>query len=228
MTDISEIIKKINQKIEIPKINNKIHNGKLWVNPKCKKGFLGIPKCASNTIKRLLNLKYTIDIDFPNLNKKIVFFTIMRNPIERYVSAYIEVIQDCKQYPGGRYHHNLGISQEKTNTLDKIINSNNTNIEKFIRFTNLILNKWGFFEPHTTPQINYLAKNNILFKNVKIFKLKEKNKIQKFLKLDLLYSNKCENIKLKKELLNFIKLDNNFKNKLIHLYKSDFLIYNNI
>ena len=152
----------------------------------------------------------------------------MRNPIKRYVSAYIEIIQDSKQYPGGRYHHNLEISKNKINIIDKIIKSNLTNIEKFIEFTDLILNKWGFFEPHTTPQINYLAKNNILFKNVKIFKLKEKNKIQKFLKLDLLYSNKCENIKLKKELLNFIKLDNNFKNKLIHLYESDFLIYNNI
>jgi hypothetical protein len=59
MTDISKIIKKINKKIEIPDIKNKIHNGTLWVNPKCKKGFLGIPKCASNTIKKLLNLRYT-------------------------------------------------------------------------------------------------------------------------------------------------------------------------
>ena len=228
MTDISLIIKKINKKIEIPKINNKIHNGILWVNPKCKKGFLGIPKCASNSIKQLLNLKYKIDIDFPNLHKKIVFFTIMRNPIERYVSAYIEVIQDCKQYPGGRYHHNLEISDEKINTLDKIIKSNLTNIDKFVKFTNLIIHQWGFFEPHTTPQINYLAKNNNLFENIKILKLEDTNKIEKFIKLNLIKSNKCENSKLKKELLNFIELNHNFKKNIIHLYKSDFLIYNNI
>ena len=44
-------------------------------------------------------------------------------------------------------------TDEKINTLDKIIKSNLTNIDKFVKFTNLIIHQWGFFEPHTTPQI---------------------------------------------------------------------------
>ena len=227
MTDISKIIKKINKKIEIPDIKNKIHNGTLWVNPKCKKGFLGIPKCASNTIKKLLNLRYTIDVEFPNLNKKIFFFTIMREPIKRYVSAYIEVIQDCKHYPKGRYHHNLEISKDKINIIDKILKNNKNDIDKFKKFTNHII-EYGFFEPHTTPQINYLSKNNKILKNIKIFKLNDKTKIETFLKTNLITLNKCENEELKNKLLYFIKSNNDFKNKIINLYKSDFLIYNNI
>ena len=227
MTDISEIIKKINQKIEIPKINNKIHNGLVWINVKNNKGFLCIPKCASSGIRS--HFKYLLTKDINKINKKnIEIFTILRDPIKRYISGYIEVIQDCKQYPGGRYHHNLEISKNKINIIDKIIKSNLTNIEKFIEFTNLILNKWGFFEPHTTPQINFLSKNNILFKNIKIFKLEKLNELEKYFDSKIPKLNSCENEKLKNELLNFIECNSEFKNKIINLYKNDFIIYNNI
>ena len=227
MTDISEIIKKINQKIEIPKLNNKIHNGSVWINVKNNKGFLCIPKCASSGIRSHFQYSLTKDINIINRNK-IEIFTILRNPINRYISAYIEVIQDCKQYPGGRYHHNLEISKNKINTINKIIKSNLTNIEKLVEFTDLIFNKWGFFEPHTTPQINFLSKNNIIFKNIKIFKLDKINELEKYFNSNIPKLNSCENNNLKKELLNFIESNTNFKNKIIDLYKTDFLIYNNI
>ena len=226
MTDISEIIKKIDQKIEIPKIYNKIHNGLVWINVKNNKGFLCIPKCASSGIRQ--KFKYLLTKDINNIDKKIEIFTILRNPITRYVSAYIEVIQDCKQYPGGRYHHNLEISKNKINIIDNIIKSNKTNIEKFVKFTNLILNKWGFFEPHTTPQINFLSRNKILFKNIKIFKLEKINELEEYFNSKIPKLNSCENKKLKNELLNFIESNYEFKNKIINLYKNDFIIYNNI
>ena len=64
-----------------------IHNGLTWTKDGFGKNFLGVPKCASSGIREEFNLKATNDIkDVDNV------FSVIREPIKRYVSGYIEAL----------------------------------------------------------------------------------------------------------------------------------------
>ena len=213
--------------IEKIKFASKNHRGVFWVNHELKKAFLCIPKISSSGIRD--QFKFTERLKYDDLPKDYEIFTVIRRPIQRFISAYIEVIQDCKQFPGGRFKHNLNLNKEKIEYLDKLINDKKlSDIDKLEKYINLIKNEWGFFEPHCIPQIIYLTnKNNEIHKNLKIFRLENINKLETYLNKSINKSNICENNDLKHKLLNYIDNNQDFKKKIQELYKEDILIYNN-
>lgn len=203
------------------------HRESIWINDNLKLAFLCIPKVASSGIRE--QFKFTKMTTMNKLPKDYKVFTLIREPIKRFVSAYIEVVQDCKHYPGGRFKHNLNISNDKIKFLENLINDKSTNkYQKFEIYIEKIEKEWYFFEPHCIPQVIYLTdKNNNLHNNLKIFKLEtEINELEKILNSKIKKSNECENNTLKNDLLDYINKNQNIKKKIEQLYNLDIQIYN--
>jgi len=214
--------------LEIEKINFAADTREfIWINDNLKLAFLCIPKVASSGIRDQFQFKRTSTID--KLPKDYQVFTLIREPIKRFVSAYIEVVQDCPSYPGGRFRHNLGITSEKINFLENLMNDRSTNkYQKFDIYIEKMEKEWYFYEPHCVPQVIYLTdKNNNFHNNLKIFKLEtEINELEKILNSKINHGNKCENNTLKNDLLNYINTNQNVKQKIEKLYKLDIQFYN--
>jgi len=150
--------------------------GQLWHNHKLKYSYLAIPKSGSNTLRKMSGC-----MNGPTLKQhpNYIIFSALREPIERYVSGFIEIMVPAPDYPKCRYHYNLGLSKKMKNYLDTIRKDKNI-INVFTTFTDYIVEN-GFFEVHTEPQNYYLIKgitlyrlNNleILMKDLKIKKSK--------------------------------------------------------
>ena len=214
--------------MEIEKIRfaSKNHRGVFWVNHQLKKGFLCIPKISSSGIRE--QFKFTEKMRYENIPKDYEIFAIIRRPIQRFISAYIEAIQDCKQFPGGRFKYNLNLNNEKIEHLDKLVNDKNlSDIDKFKKYINLIKNEWGFFEPHCIPQIIYLTnKSNKIHNNLKIFRLENISNLEEYLGNKIKKTNTCENLDLKKILLDYIDKNEDLKKDIQELYKNDVSFYN--
>ena len=208
----------MNDKIIIP-----IHNGSVWYkdNDPLNLGFIGIPKSASSGVREQLNLDKHILLN--NTDKKL--FSIIREPLGRYVSGYIEAMKPSKGFPRGRYHLIPVPSPVKEMVYD-LYHKNISEIERFKIFTDYIY-EHGFFEPHSVRQVDYLRDltTKELFKNVEIFKLEDKEKLESFLNVRFEHRNRNEHPVLKTQLINFLKDDEPY-NDIIHtLYKDDFDFY---
>lgn len=60
-----------------------------WISDKHRLNFLGIPKCASTSIRRMLDID--TELDWQKEPKKgFKTFTVIRDPIDRFRSGYIE------------------------------------------------------------------------------------------------------------------------------------------
>ena len=204
------------------------HRGIVWINEHKKLAFLGIPKVASSVIREKFKCLKLSTMD--KLPKHYKVFTLIRDPIKRFISAYIEVVQDCKDYPGGRFKHNLNITHDKIKFLENLMN--NKLIDKFQKFDiyiNKIENEWYFFEPHCIPQVIYLTdENNNYYNNLLIFKLEtEINQLEKILNSKIEKGNICENQSLRNDLLDYINKNENIKQRIEKLYELDIQIYNN-
>ena len=138
---------------EIKKIKySDTHRETIWINENLKLAFLCIPKVASSGIRRQFKFKKRITIDELPVGYKV--FTIIRDPIKWFVSAYIEVVQDCKKYPGGRYKDDLNITNDKIKFLDNLMNDRSIDkYQKFHIYIEKIEKEWYFFEPHCIPQV---------------------------------------------------------------------------
>jgi hypothetical protein len=216
----------MNNQIANIKFSN-THREQIWINDKLKLAFLCIPKVASSGIRK--QFKFTKICTIGKLPKDYKVFSIIRDPIKRFVSAYIEVIQDCKNYPGGRFKHNLNITNDKIKFLENLINDKSIDkYKKFEIYIEKIEKEWNFFEPHCIPQIIYLTdKNNNFHNNLMIFKLEtELNELEKILNSKIKKGNECENNPLKNDLLKYINENKNIKEKIEKLYNLDIQIYN--
>jgi len=77
--------------------------GKVWVYDKDKVIFFGVPKNASTSIRRMFG-QYAKDFLNYNTIKKdpkyddYTRFAILRNPLKRFVSGYVEIIYRAKQH----------------------------------------------------------------------------------------------------------------------------------
>ena len=176
------------------------HREWTWIseNMDYKKGFLCIPKNSSSGIRRQFNIRKIIK-DINLVPKDYEIFAILRNPITRLVSAYIETTEDCKSYPGGRFRRERCISQDIKNILDKLVNNKEmSNIDKFLFYLDKIATEWYFFEPHCIPQVIYLSSHdNKIHPNIKLFKLEEIHHLEKYLGKSIIHGNICENKNLK-------------------------------
>lgn len=198
-----------------------IHNGLTWTNDNFNKSFLGIPKCASSGIREELGLFKTNDI---NVSDNV--FSVMRDPIKRYVSGYIEAMKPSEGFPDGRYFMS-NIDNDLLDIIRKLYNSNINEIDRFKKYTDLIVEN-GFFEPHIVKQIDYLRdlETKEIFSDIEIFKLEKIDKLNKFLGKKLSKRNVCEHLNLKNNLTNFIKNNQGFKEILFNLYQEDLDLYN--
>lgn len=208
---------------------NNTHKGKVWVNHKLKKGFLAVPKCASSGIRG--QFKFLDEKNIENVPKDYKIFTIIRNPINRFVSAYIEVFIDCKDYPGGRFRHNIPKEFNGHNIFKELDllqkNKNKNDIQKFLFYLDKIENDWHFYEPHCIPFIHYISdNNNKVHKNIKIFKIENIKELEIFMNKKIKIGNTSEAPLLKKELIDYIKKNKNIEKRIINLYKSDFDFFN--
>ena len=209
----------------------KTHRGKVWVNDKLKIGHLCVPKCASSGVRSELKLNNVLD--YNDVPKDYKIFTIIREPIERFISAYIEVTQASHNSKNiRRFNYNIAPTfkgYEIRKFLNSLFNSNKSHIECFNIYLYNIISKWKFFEPHCVPFIYYLTDNeNNLQKNLNIFKLeKDKDKIKEFLGIkNFNNSNKCKNSDLKNILMKHVNSNVKIKNKIIELYRIDIDFYN--
>lgn len=203
------------------------HREYIWINDNLKLAFLCIPKVASSVIREQFKFLRVSTMD--KLPEDYKVFAIIRNPIKRFVSSYIEVIQDCYDYPGGRYKHNLNLTEDKIRFLDNLMNDKSTDkFQKFDIYIKKMENEWFFFEPHCIPQVIYLTdKNNKFHNNLKIFKLEtEINELEKILNSKIKKGNECENNTLKNDLLDYINNNENIKQRIEKLYELDIEFYN--
>ena len=206
-------------------------SGKIWLNKRRKLGFLKIPKCSGTSIcNTLKTLKYVCLKE--NAPKDFTLFSVIRNPVTRLISGYIEIIQDCRDYPGGRFRHNI-IKEFKGHNIYVFLHnlqiSKETNVEKFLRFFEKIEKEFKFFDGHIAPYSFFLSdENKKLCKNIKLFKLEEMKELEDFFKVKIPRHNTCENNKLKVELLDYIENNEDIKNRIVELYKDDYKLYNSI
>lgn len=190
--------------------------GWLWHSHEKKLSCLSVPKCASNSIRDMTGCH-----DGPNHKryKDYNLFAVIRDPMDRYISAFMEVMLPASHYPKGRYHDNLGLDKNLVRILDSINHGDSG--ARIIRFTDLILDK-GFFETHTRPQLHYLegCGNITLYKLEKISRMLEDFGIEKEV-----VKNKTESAGIKKELTDVLSTDSELRNKLHKLFAKDIELY---
>lgn len=200
-----------------------IHNGMVWFNNINVFASMGVPKCVSSGVREQFGLYETTDIRSIR-DKKV--FSVVRNPIHRYVSGYIEAMKPCQQFPKGRYwmvELPIGLKDK----LDKLFIDNISEIERFKKYTDLI-KEYGYFEPHIVKQVDYLRELNTkeFYKGVNVFKLEYPKNIEEFIGCKLEKRNTSEYPILKKELIGFYNINIEYKNLIDDLYKEDVDFYN--
>lgn len=214
--------------IDVSKINEPpSHREVVWLNDRVKLGFLGVPKCSSSGIRQQFNL--TRMVKYKDVPENYTVFTVVREPVGRFISAYIEVMQDCKGYPGGRFRHNIPRTWRNYNiyeTLDRLQKSKLNPYEKFVAYLEKIEKELFFYEPHCTPMVYYVTdQNNEIQKNLKIFKMEEMSKLEEFLHSPVKKMNICENNTLKQMLREFVKINPELQARIEALYAQDVLFY---
>lgn len=194
-----------------------------FTHPDSKLLFVNIPKNASTSIRKSLGLtKCTKYKDV--INSKHITFTVLRNPIHRAISSYLEM---SKLREDGPYYvtktllwYKKALSWYELNHIT----------DSFITFLDEI--KGNFYDPHCFPQIK-----SLLDKSLTIDKLDE---IIIFENLIPDYNNFIEkynitNAHLKKEtagkhnkkkrLMQFVENNKEIQNKIIDLYPDDYELY---
>jgi hypothetical protein len=190
--------------------------GWLWHNNEKKLSCLSIPKCASNSIRDMTGCH-----DGPNHKhyNDYKIFSVIRDPMKRYISSFMEVMLPASDYPKGRYHDNLGLNKNFIEMLDSINHGDSSG--RIVRFTDIILEK-GFFETHTRPQSYYLegCGDITLYKLEKISHMLEDFGIE-----NEVVKNKTESADIKNELTDMLTTDTELRNKVHRLYAKDFELY---
>jgi len=196
-----------------------INNGNVWHNGKLK--FIPIPKCASSGLRGQFLLRKETSIK--DIEGGV--FTIIREPIVRFVSAYIESMKPSTGFPRGRYF----ISDLDLSIVSKldVLYKNKDEMYKFKKFINY-LEEFGFFEVHTARQVDFIRDLDTkkMFKGVTVFKLEYIKHIEEFLGAKLNKSRVTSHPELKKSLLNFLYEDEEYMLKVKSIYSEDIDFYN--
>jgi hypothetical protein len=196
------------------------HRGTVWINDSLKMNFLGIPKAGNSGVRKHLSMDRIENIDTA---PDYWTFTIIREPIERFVSAYIETMESCEQYPGGRFKHDLKLSRAKVKVLSKM--SILDPLDKFESYLEKIV-RWGFFEFHCVPQVIYLTNNfGTPHPNVEIYRLSDLKPLEEKLGTTFGKGNPSENPGLKQELLSYIWNHDDVRLQIEKLYELDMMVW---
>ena len=180
--------------------------------------FLNIPKNGSSTIRKTLGFKTRIEyskvLDF---EKK---FIILRDPMERIISSYFEVI---KARPDG--------PKDITVNKDFYIEKSDL-IKSFNLFIDDLLNN-GFYEEHTFPQFYFIESKGIKIEDIgKSIDLITLENIKKdFLNVSKKYGFNFKKLstvlhtispkKEKKELKKYLNSNKKLRNNIKKIYECD-------
>jgi len=216
---VSDILRKTS------KINHiTTHKGLAWFRDNPKLAYISIPKCASSSTRNSLGLKAISKVS--ELDGDFYKFTTIREPVSRFVSAFIEITEDG-MYKGGRFRHDPLLPEEKKQFLSNMM-QNYGEIDRFKIFFNKIAREWGFCEEHCIPQVVFLTdENQRPLENVEIYSVKDINKIEIKLNKRLIKCNESQNPRLKKKLISYINDNTSFKNEICDLYSEDMKLWSN-
>jgi len=208
------------------KYNDNAHIGKFWINDEFS--FLKIPKNSSTTILEEFNLEDS-DLKYNQMADRKLF-TIIRNPIERFVSAFLEVLEPSEEYPNGRYKY-VSIPYIYLIEIEEIfklpvIDRMNTYIE--------FIGNNGFIELHCTPQVQYIYDINGHYIELEMFRnydiINVESDLYKFLGItsSLDNHNVTNSVTNKKLLLEYINNNDDVKERICEIYQEDIKLYESI
>jgi len=191
-------------------------NGVYWYSEQKQLAFFAVPKNASTALRNSMgptDARYYFDSE-TKLSEQAVKFSVLRNPIDRCVSAYIEVIKrvtvDCLE------------------TIRKPFYKIPEGKARFVGFLDEIETR-GFWENHAQPQTFYLSNNQeelIDLDYIFIFeKLREG--------LDKMAEETGKNLTPKREWFHSPEhkqmvhsyLDEDIKSRIKQIYKKDWDLY---
>lgn len=216
---ISDIINKTNKIDHI-----KTHKGIAWFSENARLAYVSVPKCASSSIRDSLGLKANSRVS--DLDGDFYKFTTIREPVSRFVSAFIEVTEDG-MYKGGRFRYDPLLPEEKKQFLSDMM-QNYGEIDRFKIFFNKIACEWGFCEEHCIPQVVFLTdEDQRPLENIEIYSINDIKKLETKLNKRLRRSNDSHNPRLKKKLINYINDNISFKNEICDLYSEDMKLWSN-
>ena len=118
-----------------------------FVNEELNLVFINIPKNSSTAIRGSIPL---IIEEYNDSHKYYIKFLVIRNPFDRIISSYFEVI---------KLRRDTGNTSEITKNKTFYLNKNPIELSFYSFVKDLYIN--GFYEDHTFPQIEYLRKKGI-------------------------------------------------------------------
>jgi len=199
------------------------HRGNAWVNHRLKIACLGIPKCASTSLRNQFKMSELMLVE--DIPDDYFLFSVIRNPIGRIISAYIEVVEKCRAYPNGRYNTDLELSEDQVSLLDDLM-ADYDDCGRFSVYLSKIQDELGFFELHCVPQIIYLTnENNQLIPRIEIFRIDRLEALEKRLGTKIQKENQSENPGLKNKLGHFVMANSTIRKQIAQLYNYDARIW---
>ena len=195
-----------------------------FCDPSKKFTFIHIFKNASISIRDSLDMrKNYYSWDTAKHFKDSETICVIRNPIERFISAYQYLLRlDDGDFPN---RHPTEITQASD-----FYRERNNPIESFLLFINFIENE-GFYDAVTVPQTTFLRERALLIDDIDNVFIQENltNEYDIFKnKYDIkarLPKNNAGNGETTKLLIDLINSDENLKERISKLYKSDMELY---
>jgi len=193
--------------------------GWCWYNLDNNICFIGVPKNASTSIRNGFNLNkmdnYFSLSDGVKSNLKLI--TVLRDPLDRLVSAYLEVIIRVHDSP---------------KTIGKKFFHMSESIDRFREFITEL--EQDTYDAHVEHQRFYITDNEdkllpffkiLSFKNLEEDLIDLKKSIS--LTTQIPHLNKKNNLQ-KNMVYNYLKMDNDLLERIKILYKKDYILYNKI
>ncbi|MBW3020094.1 sulfotransferase family protein, partial [Candidatus Woesearchaeota archaeon] len=128
--------------------------------------YIHIPKCGTSSVKKMFKLKTEDYFKYktlnPDLKKKYKMFTVIRNPLDRFVSSFFELLERKRSK-----ENNSTIMNKLRTKLLSLIKRNKK--KEFHKSNNLIKNfkifleivEEDFFDIHVFPQSKFLENMEI-------------------------------------------------------------------
>ena len=190
----------------------------IWVNHDTRLIFLGVPKNASTSIRKSLKFNEGLENQKKSLNPKIKelsdykAFSIIRNPIKRFVSAYYETLKRKERGAQMQPYFRMAGSG------------------KFIQFITDVEN--SFFDGHVVTQYSCISDNDKLldidfiidFDCIEEQLIKEKIVPSNF----HLRKNNIGNNSGIDDIECLLESREDLRNRISEIYKKDFYIYNKL